>query len=387
MTQLKNNKELFNSYNFESGDLFYNDSDNYNLNNIFIKNIITKDKILSYNTQISYTIQNISDTVDPNTVEPDIVEPDLTISESDSSDPIISDSEKSETDHLYCNKCLMKNKVNIELSNIEIFNIVNEIIFTSSTMPDIYMKMERLNIKENKWFELNNEGLSIFHWLIWYISIKIKKYNYLKSRVYAFFQKVFSDNTVRTIFSSNMINKILTIGTPYNPDHTILYHLVRYCENPNDKFYIRMYNLLLERGAKQLTDKQLIDIKLLNSEEENIPISLKDNISIITDKYKIEESNIINDIETKYLDYKINKCIECEKIIDYTKEIPNIISYAKLNNCDMLLNSIWSAYYQRKLLNTIFDKYYNKINAKSNLNMIHKRHSHILEIYQKNLDY
>ena len=306
-------------------------------------------------------------------------------SHSESPSVYTDESTKSVNDHLYCSKCLMKKKANTETSEIEIFNITNDIIFSSATMPEVYAKMDKLIIRADKWFELNSDGLSVFHWFIWYISTKIKKYNHVKSRVFAFFQKIFSDNTVRSIFGNNMINKILIFGTPKNPNHTILYHLVRYCENPNDIFYMRLYNLLLERGCKPLTDNQLKEIKLLNSEEEDLPLMLKHKVSSITDKYKLEESKIVKDIETKYLNCKLNNCIECEKLIDYTKEIPKIIEYAKNNKCEFLLNCIWSAYYQRKLLNTIFNKYYNKVNAKSNLNLIHKRHSHILELYKNSL--
>jgi len=46
---------------------------------------------------------------------------------------------------------------------------------------------------------------------------------------------------------------------------------------------------------------------------------------------------------------------------------------------------IWFAYYQRKLLNQLFDKYYQIVGSKSDLNKIHSRHSHILNIYTDNL--
>jgi hypothetical protein len=285
-----------------------------------------------------------------------------------------------------CSKCSLKKQASKSSSKIEIFNIVNEIIFSSSSMPEVHKKMDGLIIKLNKWFEVNDDGLSVFHWFIWYISTKIKKYNHIKSKVYAFFQKVFSDNTIRPIFGMSIINKIINLGTTKNPSHTILYHLVRYCENPNDVFYIRLYDLLIERGSKQLTDDQLNEIKKLNSEEEDIPFQLKDKISYITDKYKHEESKIASDVCENYPECKLDKCAECNILIDYTKEIPKIVKYAKENNCDTILTSIWSAYYQRKLVNTIFSKYYEKVNAQSNLNMIHKRHSYILNIYKECLE-
>jgi hypothetical protein len=285
-----------------------------------------------------------------------------------------------------CNKCWMKKQSNNSNSKIEIFNIINDIVFCSVSMPEVYERMDKLIIKQNKWFEINEDGLTVFHWIAWYISTKIKKYSYIKPRVYAFFQKVFSDNTVRSVFGNNMINKIINLGTKNKQSHTILYHLVRYCENSNDIFYMRLYNLLIERGSKQLTDDQIKEIKSFNTDEEILPLTLKYKVSSITDKYKLEENKIVKDIETKCQDYKLDKCFECDSLIDYTKEIPKIIKYAENNKCDFLLNSIWAAYYQRKLLNTVFDKYYDTINAQSNLNMIHKRHTHILELYSNNLN-
>ena len=355
----------------ECGDLEYIDveCDSIDLDKIF----------LTHKSNLSRQTSEDSDTLKYINLNNDVF-----CQDSDSANSANSTKEKI-NDHLYCNKCLMKKQSGNTVSKIEIFNVVNEIIFSSSSMPEVYEKMDKLIIRLDKWFELNDDGLSVFHWFIWYISTKIKKYNYVKSRVFAFFQKVFSDNTVRSVFGSSMLKKILTLGTPSDPKHTLLYHLVRYCENPNDVFYNRTYNLLLERGAKPLTDEQINEIKKLNSEEEDIPPTLKHKISSITDKYKLDESKIVEDIEKNHTNYKLNKCIECEVLIDYTKEIPKIISYARTNNCDFLLNNIWSAYYQRKLVNTIFDKYYSKVNAQSNLNMIHQRHTHILDVYRKNL--
>jgi hypothetical protein len=368
----------------DCGDLLYIDiEDDQSLNNIFIPCYTNKN--LNYNNNSNVSSVNT------------ILENAYTScsNSSNSSNDSNQNSENSDTlneilnnktsDKL-CSKCLLKKQASKSSSKIEIFNIVNDIIFSSTSMPEVHKKMDALIIKIDKWFEVNDDGLSVFHWFIWYISTKIKKYNHIKSKVYAFFQKVFSDNTIRTIFGMATINKIINLGTPKNPSHTILYHLVRYCENPNDVFYIRLYDLLLERGARQLTDYQLNEIKKLNSEEEDIPFQLKDKISSITDKYKHEENKIASDICENYPNCKLDKCVECCVLIDYTKEIPKIVKYAKENNCDTILTSMWSAYYQRKLVNTIFSKYYEKVNAQSNLNMIHKRHSHILNIYKECLE-
>ena len=75
----------------------------------------------------------------------------------------------------------------------------------------------------------------------------------------------------------------------------------------------------------------------------------------------------------------------CNNLINYTKEIPKIIDYAKQNGCSNIMDLIWIAYYQRKLLNKIFDNYYKYNNIKSELNMIHKRHTHVLDIYSNHL--
>ena len=145
------------------------------------------------------------------------------------------------------------------------------------------------------------------------------------------------------------------------------------------KYYLYWVNCF----AKSLTNSQLNEIKLIHvSEEENIPTNLKRYISSITDNYKLEENNIINYLENNCNDFQISKCIECKSLIDFTKDIPNIFEYAKTKTHDYLINAIWKAYHQRKLLNTIFDKYYKSLNTPSELNMIHRRHCHILDIYK-----
>lgn len=285
----------------------------------------------------------------------------------------------------YCNKCYLKKKSETALLDIDIFNKINNIVFNSLSMPDVYDKMNNIILPFNRWLELNDDGLSVFHWFVWYISIKIKKYNYIKPKVYAFFQKVFSDNSVNSIFTAKQIKCIVNITDPLNPNNTLLYHLVRYCENPNDIYYKRMYQLLLDKGAKPLTNDQLNEIKQINTEEEFIPDNLKMHVSEITNKYKNIENLIVKKIETKCTDFELGKCIECSSLIDYTKEIPKIIAYAKLKGYDFLLDMIWFAYYQRKLLNKVFDNYYKIINSQSKSNHIHKRHEHVLDIYTNNL--
>ncbi len=284
--------------------------------------------------------------------------------------------------HKYCNKCHMKRMANdISAKETDIFSIVNKIIFDSRSIPEVYEKMDDLHLGLKEWFKLNSDGYTVFHWFGWFISTKIKKYGYIKPRVYAFFQKVFSDNTVKSIFSKKTIANIVKLGTSENPNHTILYHLVRYCENPSDNYYKRFHQLLLDRGSKQLTQKQLEEIKKSNTEEDELPEKIKTKVSEITNNYKNTEELIIKEIELKCPSYELNKCIDCGALIDYTKEISKIIQFAKKNNFDWLINLIHYAYYQRKLLNKIFDQVYNTKNTNSNLNMIHKRHEHILNIY------
>jgi hypothetical protein len=277
----------------------------------------------------------------------------------------------------YCYKCSIKQKADESISNIYIFNIVNNIIFNSNTMPEIYDKMDNLKIDFDKWLERNNSGLNVFEWFSWYLSIKIKKYCHIKSKVYAFFQKVFSDNTISSIFTQSQIKTIINLKNP----NTLLYHLVRYCENSNDKYYKRFYNLLIDIGSEPLTEEQLTEIKNLNIEEENIPDNLKPYISKITTTYKNIEKIIIQNIESNYPDYQLDKCIICNELIDYTLEIPKIINYAKNKNEKILLDLIEFAFRQRKSLNKIFNNYYETLNNNSDKNLIHKRHEHILDIY------
>jgi len=287
--------------------------------------------------------------------------------------------------HKFCNQCIQKKKSQEIISKIEIFNKINHIIFNSMSMPDVYNKIDNIILPFSRWLELNEEGLSVFHWFAWFISTKIKKYQNIKPKVYAFFQKVFSDNTIETLFTKEQIDSIIGLTKLNNPKHTILYHLVRYCENPNDIYYKRLYNLLVDNGCKELSDEQLRDIKNFNTEEEQLPDNLKIHVCDITNTYKNIENLIVQNLETKYTDYELTKCIDCGSLIDYTKEIPKIILYAKEKQCDFITNLLWFAYYQRKLLNKVFDNYYKLTNCHSDLNNIHKRHSHILEIYANNL--
>lgn len=285
----------------------------------------------------------------------------------------------------YCQKCIFKREINNTKSQISIFDRVTDIIFNSTTMPDVYHKMEKLNIPFKKWLELNEDGYSVFHWFSWYISVKIKKYHYIKSRVFAFFQKVFSDNTVTSIFNDKQIKTIIKLADFNYPTHTILYHLVRYCEDTNDTFYLRLQRMLIEHGIEPLTECEINEINNINNSEKQLPNELKMQVSEITNNYKFTEELIIKNIEEKYHDCTIVRCVGCGTLIDYIKEIPKIITYAKENSLTNLLDLIWNAYYQRKSLNKIFNEYYKVANYKSNLNMIHKRHSHVLEVYEKNL--
>lgn len=290
-----------------------------------------------------------------------------------------------DNEHQFCNKCYLTYKSKNEISNVYIFNKINDIIYSSKTMPEVYYKIDNLNVDFDKWIEKNREGYTVFHWYAWMISIKIKKYYQIKPLVFAFFQKVFGDNTIISIFNQKQIDKIVKLTTSYDNEHTVLYHLVRYCENPNDNYYRRLYNILLINGSKEITNEQINKIKKYSVEECNLPDNIKKCICNITTKYKNIEELIIENITNKYSDLKLSKCIMCNNLIDYTKEIPKIIDYAKQNGCSNIMDLIWIAYYQRKLLNKIFDNYYKYNNIKSELNMIHKRHTHVLDIYSNHL--
>ena len=261
-------------------------------------------------------------------------------------------------------------------------------------MADVHLRMELMKFTPfNKWYECNDMGITVFNWFSWYIGTKLKKYAHLKPKVYAFFQKVFGDNTIESIFTSreqhyiiNFVNvKPLNSNYPDVSGQTLLYYLVKHCENSSDIYYNRLYNLLMAKNAKKLTDEEMAQIQSTHVEEEKIPSYLKLHMSEITLKYKCTEKLIVQNIETKCIDFELTKCHECNELIDYTKEISKIIIYAKNNHNDYIMNLIWLAFYQRKLLNTIFDKYYELVNSQHELNQIHKRHTHILNIYTMNL--
>jgi len=110
-----------------------------------------------------------------------------------------------------CHQCYQKKKSQEMVSKIEIFNKINYIIFNSMSMPDVYNKIDNIILPFSKWLEPNEEGYTVFHWFAWFISTKIKKYQHIKPKVYAFFQKVFSDNTIDSIFTEKQIKIIQTI--------------------------------------------------------------------------------------------------------------------------------------------------------------------------------
>jgi hypothetical protein len=290
---------------------------------------------------------------------------------------------------LYCYKCIAK----LNKFNVEIFSIVNNIVYNANNINDVHTKIDNINIDFDKWLEYNNSGNSIFHSYIWYITTKINKYQQLKPLVYAFFQKIFLNNTVNSIFTKENIEQIVNIGTRDDNKCTLLYYLVSTCENPNDNYYKKLYDLLINNGARELTSEQLNKIKISKLEtntvtEEYIPNNLREYINEITSKYKNIENIIIKTLEEEHNEYIISKCLNCNVLLDYTKEISKIMEYINKKNDNKLLHLLWSAYYQRKLLNTIFNKYYEKINnyiSATSLNIIHKRHTHILDMYEESL--
>jgi len=281
---------------------------------------------------------------------------------------------------IYCSKCENKQLI----LDVDIFNIINQIITKSKTIREIYNKINMIRISYDSWFELNDSGYNIFHWYAWFIATNIKKNAYLKPKVYAFFCKIFINENTKAIFSKEQIRQIINMGTLYDGNHTLLYHIVKHCENPNDIYYKKLYKLLLENGATELTNEQLIKIKQNNTEEISLPTTLKLNISNITNKYKLIEQSIIDTILLNK-EYTFNRCFICKEIISYLDEIPTIIKYAKENNNKIIIDMIWEAYSQRKLINKIFDKYYQILNSKMDLNKIHNRHLHIIKLYESNL--
>jgi len=309
----------------------------------------------------------------------------------------------------YCHKCHLKTLSGTTKFNVKIFNEINNIIFCSDSMPDVYSKMSSIKLSKNltfeDWLETNEEGYTVFHWFIWFMSSRIKKFYYIRSRVYAFLQKIFGDNTIKSIFNDVQILKIVNITIKGRPNHTLLYHLIRYCENSNDVFYKRTYNMLVKAGATLLSEEQIKEIKTFITEEEDFTnnIQMKTNISMLTKKYKECEKLIINNIEyinkkniiTNDVTCDIVLCSECGSVIDFTKDIPKIIDFiVKLHDekkLTMIVSTLQSliinAYYARKVLNSEFNSYYklkkqNHPDLNIDLNMIHKRHSHVINIYE-----
>jgi len=283
----------------------------------------------------------------------------------------------------YCTKCALKHG-NINKS-VEIFNSVYMIIIKSKNMVDVYNSMNVINIPFNNWIEYDDTGTTIFHYLTWFISTKIKKYHMMKARVYAFFQKVFSDNKICSIFTKEE-RYIIANLTKKSNNHSLLYDLYNNCENLNDSYYKRLYNLIITNGGRELTETELTEIKKNNIKENILPDKFKLYITDLTTKYKIIETNIITTINNDP-NIKLNKCIECGNIIDYIQEIPKIIDFVIKNNNKILFTKILAAYYNRCLLHKIFEGYYKTFPdySKEDVNNIHKRHLYVINMYNTSL--
>lgn len=277
---------------------------------------------------------------------------------------------------MYCSKCAIN-----EPSKVRIFNIIKPIINSNLNIYDMYKKINSIDIPFEQWLEYNEDGYNVFQWYAWFISTNYKKNINLKPYIYLFFTVIFKK------FNKNQVLQVINQGTSFDETHNLLYHLVHYCENPNDIYYKKLYKLIIANGAQELTEEQIINIKTINTVEELIPENLKIYINDITNKYKYIETLIIEKLNSSYKDYQFEKCCGCCEIISFVKEIPKIIIFAKTNNHYILLNMIWFAYYQRKLVNKLFDKYYQIVDSKKDLNKIHNRHNHILEVYKENLIY
>jgi hypothetical protein len=299
------------------------------------------------------------------------------------SSEVNTDHHKNDDKHIYCNECLLRRKI---VQKSEIFNTVNDIIYNSITMADVHNKMDNLKINFDKWLELNDDGYSVFHIFACHIARRVKKYYHIKPRIYAFFQKILTDNTVTSIFDTDQINIILKLSAKSKYEdkhHTILCHLVKYCENSNDLYYKRLMKLITSHEIEPVISKRLDEINVFNNYDEYIPFELKNNIAKIIRTYKYIEDLIMENINKKHKDFIHTKCIICGKSIDYIKKLPKIITYAKKNNINSLLDLIWFAYYQRKLSNTLYNKYYLINNYNPDLITVHQRHKHILNLYSK----
>ena len=319
---------------------------------------------------------------------------------------------------MFCYKC-DKNRNICNNTDNKIFKIINDILTHCYNYESVYNNLKIYANKDyNFWTTRDKSGITVFHLLVWYIGSQTVKFRHLKPKIYWIFLSLFGNNNdsdmsssdddiiddnntelktisklkprilfpLEPLFNYDMKNMILTTGTICDPLHTICHHLTQYCENPNDKFFKKIYNIINNYNNSILDNNNKTPDDYINI----VTNKTSNDINNITSSYKHIEKAIILYLESKDK-FKFNKCIKCKNIIDFSFEIPKIICFAFETFDNVLISLVIQSYQLRYIINTLFidnnitkslsiyDNIYDSMS-------INDRHKHIIDIYRDNLN-
>jgi hypothetical protein len=280
---------------------------------------------------------------------------------------------------MYCHKCKLKNiSLNKSKNNIDnnIFDLFEYIINNFKNFTEIYNYLLKFKNKPlNYWIKKNDLGLTAFHHFIWYISVKIHKFNYIKQYIYWILLSLFGSHDLIPILDKETSLIILTIGTSNISNHNFIHYLYKNNENIRDTYFIKIIDII-KRIKGDILEIRDENGKTPKDYLKNINNILEKSTILLTNKYKLIESNIIDYINL--LDINISKCSVCNKIINFINDINVIIDYALKKNDIYLLNNLIEAFNLRQKLNNLLSNTYFNSNIK-------ERHIKVIDTYKKNI--
>jgi hypothetical protein len=111
---------------------------------------------------------------------------------------------------MFCHKCNKDININSISNNVldkklpQIFTIMNYILNNLDTYNDIYTYLSHYKSKKlDFWTARNNSGITIFHLLVWYISIQTVKFKFFKQKILKIFIILFGFNYKNNLILSN----------------------------------------------------------------------------------------------------------------------------------------------------------------------------------------
>lgn len=280
---------------------------------------------------------------------------------------------------MYCHKCKFKNislnKSNSDITN-DIFDLFEYIINNCKNFTETYNFLLKFKNKSiNYWIKKNEYGLTVFHHYIWYISVKIHKFNYIKQYIYWTLLSLFGSYDLVSIINKNLLLEILNIGTSKIENHSFIHYLCKHNENMKDSYFIKIINII-KRTNENIMEEKDANGNTPNDYLKNINNKLEKSTVNLTNKYKLIELDIIDYVNL--LKINISKCCICNKVINFINDLGVIIDFALKKNDIYLLKNLIKAFTLRQKLNNLLSN----TNFKSN---IKERHIKVIDTYKKNI--